>query len=117
MKKPSWWYWLPPKGASAFFLGNSDDLFKRKHPFLYPQIVLMGIAALLLPCYLYSLLFRHFQISSTGMLLGYIGAFISGIGLFNLVAIILRQYLGHWVTLSSWGLGVALMLAGLLFRL
>lgn len=114
MRKPSWWYWTLPKGASAFFLKDSDNIFKLKHPVLYPLVVLLGIAALLAPCFLYSMLIGNYHLSSTWMLLGYVGAFITGIGFFNLVAIILRQYLGHWLTLCSWLLGTTLMIAGLL---
>ena len=47
--------------------------------------------------------------------LGIIGAFIVGIGLFNLVAIMIRQYLGHLVTILSFLIGGLLMAISLHF--
>ncbi|MBQ3356901.1 MAG: hypothetical protein IJG45_07320 [Oscillospiraceae bacterium] len=37
--------------------------------------------------------------------MGWIGGFIVGIGLFNFVAIIIDQYLGHWVSVLSFPIG------------
>lgn len=39
------------------------------------------------------------------LVLGWIGGFIVGIGLFNFVAIIIDQYLGHWVSVLSFPIG------------
>ncbi len=105
--------WLPPEGASAFFSADSDWYFKQKHPVLYPLVVLLGLAAFLLPCVLYGLVIEGLQLAGGVTLLGYIGGLIAGVGCFNLVAALLRQYLGHLVTLCAWGAGVLLMLLGL----
>lgn len=42
--------------------------------------------------------------------LGFVGTFIIGIGLFNFVAIILRQYLGHLVSIILFLLGGILLI-------
>ncbi len=104
--------WLPPEGAAAFFTAASDSYFKLKHPFLYPLVVLLGLAAFLLPLFLYGLVVGYLG-GSGWTALGYLGGLIAGIGCFNLVAIIMKQYLGHLVTLCSWGLGMLLMVLGL----
>lgn len=106
-------YWLPPEGAAAFFRAESDWYFRQKHPFLYPFVVLLGLAAFLLPFFLYGLMIG--DLGGNGWTaLGYLGGLIAGVGCFNLVAIIMKQYLGHLVTLCAWGIGLLLMLPGVL---
>jgi len=41
--------WTPPKGSSSFFYPASDYEFKEAHPVGYGFLVMLGIAALLLP--------------------------------------------------------------------
>ena len=102
--------WFPPKGSAAFFLMESDADFQRRHPVGYVFAVLLGILALLLPeiVYLLLLLPPHAP-PSFGVFLGMAGGFIFGIGLFNFVAIILHQYLGHLVSILSFLIGGVLM--------
>ena len=102
--------WFPPKGSAAFFLMESDADFQRRHPVGYVFAVLLGIFALLLPeiMYLLVLLPPHAP-PSFGVFLGMAGGFIFGIGLFNFVAIILHQYLGHLVSILCFLIGGALM--------
>ena len=102
--------WFPPKGSAAFFLMESDADFQRRHPVGYVFAVLLGIFALLLPMTVYVLLVRPPHTSSGfGVFLGMAGGFIVGIGLFNFVAIILHQYLGHLVSILCFLIGGALM--------
>ncbi len=85
---------------------DSDADFKRRHPVGYGFLVMLGIIALLLPCVIYSI--YAFSINPTGngwLILGWVGAFIVGIGLFNFVAIIIKQYLGHLVSILSFLIG------------
>lgn len=111
--------WTPPKGASAYFSAASDEDFKEKHPVGYVFLVLLGITALMLPVVLYMAFVIPLQINSGWMMLGWLGGFIIGIGLFNFVAIIIKQYLGHWVSIISIALGslliwLSLVLMGIL---
>ena len=102
--------WFPPKGSAAFFLMESDAEFQRRHPVGYVFAVLLGVFALLLPeiVYLLLLLPPHAP-PSFGVFLGMAGGFIVGIGLFNFVAIILHQYLGHLVSILCFLIGGILM--------
>ncbi len=66
----------------------------------------LGILALLSPVVIYCI--YAFSINPDGngwLVLGWVGAFIVGIGLFNFVAIIIKQYLGHMVSILSFLIG------------
>lgn len=97
--------WTPPEGASSYFFASSDYDFKEKHPIGYGFLVLLGIVALLLPVVLYLVFVIPYNINSAWIMLGWVGAFIVGIGLFNFVAIIIKQYLGHLVSILSFVIG------------
>ena len=97
--------WTPPKGASAYFYASSDDAFKEKHPIGYFFLVMLGIAALMAPVAVYMLCAIPIANNSPWLILGWIGSFIIGIGLFNFVAIIIKQYLGHLVSILSFIIG------------
>lgn len=104
-KKPS--SWTPPEDFEEFFLLTSDDDFKEKHPVGYFFLVMLGLAALLLPAILFSALVGT---ESGWVFLGFAGGFVFGIGLFNYIAIIIKQFLGHWVSIISFLIGGAMML-------
>ena len=105
--------WFPPKGSAAFFLMESDAEFQRRHPVGYVFAVLLGIFALLLPMIMYAFLVLPLAAPiSVGGILGLAGGFVFGIGLFNFVAIILRQYLGHLVSILCFVIGGAMMALG-----
>lgn len=101
--------WKPPKGAKNYFSASSDYEFKKKHPIGYGFLVALGIVALLLPVILYLIFVIPYGINSPWIMLGWLGGFIIGIGLFNFVAIIIKQYLGHWVSIISFILGSILI--------
>lgn len=100
--------WTPPEGYQDYFFASSDDEFKAKHPIGYGFLVMLGITALLLPAVLFCVAAGT---DSGWVLLGAAGGFIFGIGLFNFVAIIIKQYLGHWVSIVSFLIGGAMMAA------
>lgn len=101
--------WLPPKGASRYFSAASDYEFKQKHPVGYFFLVLLGITALLLPVAIYLIIVLPYGINSPWLMLGWVGGFVIGIGLFNYVAIIIKQYLGHIVSILSFIIGSILI--------
>jgi cation transport ATPase len=92
-----------PENASRFFKLDSDADFMAEHPVAYPILVVIGIAVLILPVLVYISIFITVDQGNPDfnvlVLLGLIGAFMIGIGFFNLVAAFLNQYLGHKVTL------------------
>lgn len=97
--------WTPPKGASKYFSAASDYEFKERHPWGYAFLVLLGIVALLLPVVLYLVFVLPYEVNSPWLMLGWVGGFIIGIGLFNFVAIMIKQYLGHFVSILSFIIG------------
>ena len=101
--------WIPPKGASVYFSRASDYKFKKKHPIGYGFLMLLGLTALMLPIALYLLFVIPYDINSAWIMLGWLGAFLVGIGLFNFVAIIIEQYLGHLVSILSFVIGGVLI--------
>ena len=99
-----------PKNAKSYFDPASDEDYRRKHPAKYSILVCCGIAALVLPLIILILVNIFFPSPNSGFLiLAMAGCFIVGIGLFNIVAAWIGQYLGHWVTLGCLLLGGALI--------
>lgn len=94
-----------------FFALNSDDEFKAEHPIAYPFLVVIGILAFLMPLGIFLYLLNTFVEKRINLLvaLGVIGGLISGIGLFNIAAAYLDQYLGHKVTFYTLATGLLLM--------
>jgi len=99
--------WMPPKDYKNYFRASSDEEFKAKCPLGYIFLVILGIAALLLPAIVFCVLV---ETESLWVMLGFAGGFVFGIGLFNFVAIIIKQYLGHWVSIVSFLIGGIMML-------
>ncbi len=99
--------WIPPEDYKDYFYVSSDDAFKEKHPIGYFFLVMLGITVLLLPAVLFCILAGT---ENGWVLLGFAGGFVFGIGLFNFVAIIIKQYLGHWVSIASFLIGGIMML-------
>jgi len=103
--------WVLSKGYKYYFDASSDDTFKKKHPIGYYFLVALGIFVLLMPAIIFSIVAGILLKSDSGwMLLGVVGGFVFGIGLFNFVAIIIKQYLGHWVSVISFLIGGIMML-------
>lgn len=94
--------WHLPENFLEYFMPASDDDFKEEHPRLYPLLVILGCVAFIAPLLVYCLWIGE---ANLWALLGVAGAFIMGIGMFNIVAAILHQYLGHVVTVGCFLLG------------
>lgn len=94
--------WHLPEDYLDYFMPDSDDDFKAEHPRLYPLLVILGCVAFIAPLLVYCLWIGE---ANLWALLGIAGAFIMGIGMFNIVAAILHQYLGHVVTVGCFLLG------------
>ena len=98
-------YWLPPKGFGRFFLPSSDDEFKRRHPYGYIFLVALAMLAIVSPMVFYTVYTKSTVPTNASLA----GCFFIGVGLFNLVSIIIKQYLGHLVTIISFLLGALLL--------
>ncbi|MEA4869803.1 hypothetical protein SDC9_80523 [bioreactor metagenome] len=104
-------FWRMPQNAASFFDLSSDRAFRRNHPYAYGFLVFAAILSLLGPVLvwiIYTGVLRPAP-NSGWLMLGWLGAFIFGIGLFNFVAAILKQYLGHWLSISCFALGALLV--------
>jgi len=100
-----------PDNWQEFFRKESDDAFKKDHPVAYPLFVLLGIVVSLAPTGLYFVYAGAVSGDLTlwSALFGLLGGLSVGVGLFNIVAAFLGQYLGHKVTLNAILWGVALI--------
>ena len=89
-----------PNNKWEFFSPSSDEDFKKLHPIGYKFLCALGIFALMLPqvIYLAYIIAINPAPNEGWIMLGYVGTFIVGIGLFNIVAAWIHQYLGHLLT-------------------
>ena len=102
--------WNMPANYLDYFNPKSDMDFKMRHPVGYFFLVILGITALLLPMILFGVFGALAGTESYWVLLGCAGGFIFGIGLFNYVAIIIDQFLGHWLSIICFSTGSVMML-------
>ena len=101
-----------PENKWEYFSAASDEDFKKLHPTGYTWLCIIGITALMLPqiIYLIYVLAVNPAPNEWTVMLGYVGAFIVGIGFFNIVAAWIHQYLGHLLTVICLVGGTALTL-------
>lgn len=101
-----------PKNKWEFFSPESDEEFKKLHPIGYKILVAAGIIALMLPQIIYLVYITVINPAPNEwtIMLGYVGSFIVGIGLFNIIAAWIHQYLGHLLTILCLLGGTALTL-------
>lgn len=97
----------------SYFTPESDLWFKKKHPIGYGFLVALGIFAFLLPL-LGLLVYFMSGVESDNPVGGWavlaiIGCIVMGVGLFNIVAAIIKQYLGHLLTVICLGGGGAIV--------
>lgn len=104
-----------PKNAAGFLDPASDEAFKKKHPIGYWVLIACGIGGLVLPLAILILVTSViFPAPNSGFLmLAMAGCFIIGIGIFNIIAAWIGQYLGHWVTIGSFLVGGLLVAVSL----
>ena len=103
--------WVPPENYKDFFYASSDEEFKDAHPVGYFFLVILGLVAMLMPAFLFSIVIGNAYGWGNGwILLGWAGGFVFGIGLFNFVAIIINQYLGRWLSVICFSIGSIIML-------
>lgn len=96
--------WHLPEDYLDYFMPDSDDDFKAEHPRLYALSIVLLLVALMAPPTLYVIFVLNNGATAWG-LLGLGGSVIVSIGLCNIVAAILHQYLGHVVTIGCFLLG------------
>ena len=103
--------WHLPEDFLEYFMPDSDDDFKQEHPRLYALSIVLVVVAFMTPPLAYCIWVGQ---ANMWALLGVFGAFIVGIGLCNIVAAIVHQYLGHIFTISCFLLGGVMISVSLL---
>ena len=112
--------WGIPKNAAAYFDPHYDDKFKAKHPILYWLTVVAIIAIVMVGPAIYLLLCSSIQSTMSFFefifwIVGFVSSFGISIGICNLFMIVHKQYLGHYVTLFSFAIGIVGSAIGLFF--
>ena len=112
--------WGVPKNAVAYFDPHYDDDFKAKHPVLYWLTVIAIIVCVVVGPTIYIFLTSTIQSTMTLFecifwIVGLISSFGISIGICNLFMIVHKQYLGHYVTLLSFAIGIVGSAIGLFF--
>ena len=116
-KKNSRSKFLLPKNADYYFNPDSDDAFKRKHPVGYVFLVVLGLIALITPMIVYGVyvIANYGNDANLWFLLGLFGSLSIGVCFLNFVSIIIKQYLGHLLSIVSFIVGMVLILISLSF--
>lgn len=105
--------WKIPKNAYKYFDPHYDDVFKAKHPILYWLTVVAIIIGVMVGPTIYLFFCSGIQSTFNVVLfelivwiVGFISSFGISIGILNLFMILHKQYLGHYVTLVSFAIGI-----------
>ena len=112
--------WGVPKKAAAYFDSHYDDDFKAKHPILYWLTVIAIIVFVMVGPAIYIFLCSTVQSTMSFFefifwIVGFVSSFGISIGICNLFMIVHKQYLGHYVTLFSFAIGIVGSAIGLFF--
>lgn len=102
------------KGA-RYYEEDTDKEMQEAHPVLYAAFAVCGMLLLLAAVVGFGLV-AHLALSLSGawIFLGYLGAFLFGIGLFSFLMAWIHQYMGHVATFVLWGVGALFMVLSLL---
>lgn len=102
----------------SYLSRESDYEFKTHHPILYKFVVGLGLLSLFVPMFGFLVIATLLAPQSNAwMLLGLVGSFVFGVGLFNFVAIIMKQYLGLKLSIMTFSIGLALMVISILLQM
>ncbi len=106
-----------PKNIWYYFTMESDESFRRMHPVRYYLLCAIGIGLWMLPSYLYVTYMESLETlrSEAWGIIGIVGTCMIGIGLYNIVAAWVHQYLGHVLTAVCFLGGGAITALAILF--
>lgn len=105
--------WLPPDTISYLPLHERHSKLYSEHPKCYLFVSLLSIAVFFLPSVIFFLcLFNDYR-NEPWLVIGWLGSTVFGLGLYNLLSIILNQYLGHLISIATLTVGGALVLLSL----
>lgn len=121
-------HWKLPHNIKEYFSPKREKELKSKYGGWYTLHTILSVIILIVPFLAFMFLSPDNALTpqtqsgnllgAIGGILGLVGSFSIGIGLVNVFSALLKQYLGHFVTLSSILLGIGLdLLALFLFAL
>ena len=116
-------YWKLPKDFKKYFSPKQEKILKEKYGVFYTIHTILSIVILLIPFIVFLIIAPSNAFEPTtqignlcgavGGILGLIGSCSIGISLVNIFMAVIKQYLGHWVTLIALVGGLALDAIGL----
>ena len=116
-------YWKLPKDAKKYFSPKQEKILKEKYGVFYTILTILSIVVLIVPFIVFLIVAPENAFEPTtqignicgavGSILGLIGSFSIGVSLVNILSALLKQYLGHWVTLITLVGGVVFDTIGL----
>lgn len=116
-------YWKLPQNAKDYFSPKQEKQLKEKYGAFYTIHIIFSIIIVLAPFVVFLIISPSnafeptSQISNIygalGGILGLLGSVSIGVGLVNVFMALIKQYLGHWVTLIALVCGVMLDVLGL----
>lgn len=120
--------WKIPKNATNYFSPKQEKMLKQKYGVWYNLHTMFSIVILLIPVIIFftmmpdNVLNAQTQGGNTlgaiAGIIGVIGALSIGVGIVNIFMALIKQYLGHYMTLISIVAGIVVdAVAMLLFRM
>ena len=116
-------YWNFPKNVKTYFSPKQEKYLKEKYGKLYTLHTILSIIIVFMPFIVYLFVAPDNAFNPTtkcgnilgaiGGILGLIGSFSIGVGIANCFMALIKQYLGHWVTLIALITGVILDTIGM----
>jgi hypothetical protein len=116
-------YWNLPKNVKNYFSPKQEKYLKEKYGKLYTFHTILSIVIVLMPFIIYLCIAPSNAFNPTtqsgnilgaiGGILGLIGSVSIGVGIVNCFMALIKQYLGHWVTLIAIIGGVILDILGI----
>ena len=116
-------YWKIPRNAKKFFSPKQEKELKAKYGIWYTFHTILSIVILSTPFFIFLFLSPSNAFEPTtqsgnllgaiGGIIGLIGSFSIGVGLVNIFMTLVKQYLGHIVTLVAIVGGILLDILGL----
>ena len=109
--RPEFYWRLPWEDAGSWFTPYADVGFRAEHPVFYWVLTAIMLLLLIAPIGIYFAVWNsRFGSEMSGWgIAGMIGSFLIALGLINISAAWLKQYLGHIVTLICLGGGAILV--------
>lgn len=111
-------YWKIPLNAKTYFSPKMEKELKEKYGIWYIFHIVLAVIILIVPLFLFLILVpkNAFEPATTignllgavGGIIGIVGSFAVGFGFVNIFMALMKQYLGHYVTLLAIAGGIAL---------